>query len=228
MRGSSLKLVEAVAERLGPELRSEFAFLGGASIELLLTDPAVEEVRVTNDVDVITRGRSRASFLVTLSERLHARGFRQSSEGPHRWKVGDIKVDVMPVEVDILGFSNRWYPDAIARARPHTLPSETEIMLVTAPYVLATKMEAYLGRGEDDFLMSHDMGDIIALVDGREELTAELRAESEELRQYVHKQLSEWLANERFVLLAVPGHLPFEGGRAAVVLERLRAMVNEI
>jgi hypothetical protein len=68
MLGSSLKLVELLAERLGPELRSDVAFLGGATIELLLTDPAVDEVRVTKDVDVITAGRSRAAFLVGFSE----------------------------------------------------------------------------------------------------------------------------------------------------------------
>lgn len=39
MRGSSLKQIEKVAERLGAEV----AFLGGATIELLLTDSAAEE-----------------------------------------------------------------------------------------------------------------------------------------------------------------------------------------
>jgi hypothetical protein len=116
MLGSSLKLVELVAERLGPELRSDVAFLGGATIELLPTDPAVDEVRVTKDVDVITAGRSRAAFLVGFSERLRARGFREGGEGAHRWKIADLIVDVMPVEEDILGFSNRWYPAALARA----------------------------------------------------------------------------------------------------------------
>src|SRR6476620_1792996 len=61
-----------------------------------------------------------------------------------------------------------------------------------------------------DLLMSHDLGDIIALVDGREELAAELQAESPELQHYVRNQLTAWLADERFTLLAVPGHLPFE------------------
>jgi hypothetical protein len=62
MRGSSLSLVEEVAKRFGPELRAKVAFLGGATIELLLTDPAVDEVRATKDVDVITAGRSRAAW----------------------------------------------------------------------------------------------------------------------------------------------------------------------
>jgi hypothetical protein len=80
------------------------------------------------------------------------------------------------------------------------------------------------GRGKGDFLMSHDLGDIIALVDGREELAAEVAAESHELREYLRKQLAAWLADESFTMLAVPGHLPFDSGRAEIVLERLRAI----
>jgi hypothetical protein len=66
----------------------------------------VDEVRVTKDVDVITAGRSRAAFLVGFAEHLRRRGFREGGDGAHRWKIGDLIVDVMPVEEDILGFSN--------------------------------------------------------------------------------------------------------------------------
>ncbi len=128
----------------------------------------------------------------------------------------------MPVEPEILGFSNRWYPDALGKARPYELPSGTEIQLVTAPYVLATKIEAFLGRGGGDYLMSHDVGDVIALVDGREELVVEVAAEPRALRSYLSERLLAWLADGRFNLLVVSGHLPFEGGRVDIVLERLR------
>jgi len=226
MRGSSLLLVEKVADRLGPELREEVAFLGGATIELLLTDPAVAEVRATKDVDLITAARSRVSFLVGFADKLRARGFQEGGDGAHRWKVADVIVDVMPVEEEILGFSNRWYPEALRRARPHILPSGTSIRLVTAPYVLATKIEAFHGRGEGDYLMSHDVGDIIALVDGRQELVEEVRADSRELQEYLTEQLTPWLADDRFTFLAVPGHLPYDAERTGVVLERLRAIAG--
>jgi hypothetical protein len=92
--------------------------------------------------------------------------------------------------------------------------------------VLATKIEAFLGRGGGDYLMSHDVGDIIALVDGREELIDEVQKESRELRDYLHQRLTQWLGDDRFTALAVSGHLPFEGGRSDIVLERLRALAE--
>lgn len=73
--------------------------------------------------------------------------------------------------------------------------------------------------------MSHDVGDIIALFDGRPELPAEVLAADPTLRAYIGQELSAWLGNASFVDLAVPGHLPFEQDRAEVVLERLHAVV---
>jgi hypothetical protein len=101
-----------------------------------------------------------------------------------------------------------------------------DILLVTAPYVLATKIEAFRGRGENDYLMSHDLGDIIALVDGRQELAEEVRAELPTLRHYLRDQLVRWLADDRFISLAIPGHLPYEADRSDIVLERLRTIAG--
>lgn len=74
--------------------------------------------------------------------------------------------------------------------------------------------------------MSHDLGDIIALVDGRQELVQELRSESLELQEYLANQLTLWLADDRFTFLAVPGHLPYDAERTGIVLDRLRAMAD--
>lgn len=39
-----------------------------------------------------------------------------------------------------------------------------------APYFCATKLEAFGGRGKNDYLASHDLEDLITVVDGRPEL----------------------------------------------------------
>jgi hypothetical protein len=60
-----------------------------------------------------------------------------------RWLVDSIKVDIMPTQEEILGFSNRWYLPAIKNADHIEIEKELTIRLVTPPYFLATKSERY-------------------------------------------------------------------------------------
>ncbi len=45
--------------------------------------------------------------------------------------------------------------------------ADLEIRIVTAPYFLATKLDAFRGRGKGDYFGSNDLEDIVAVVDGR-------------------------------------------------------------
>ena len=86
------------------------AFLGGAAVELLLTDPAAPAVRATMDVDVIVEVAGRVEYY-KLEGELRERGFSQragAEEPICRWHLGDLILDVMPTDPDVLGFSNRW------------------------------------------------------------------------------------------------------------------------
>src|SRR5208283_2177257 len=83
-----------------------------------------------------------------------------------RWLSGDLIFDLMPTDSSILGFSTRWYHPALKNAQ-RTRIGVSEIRVITAPYFLATKMEAFHGRGQNDFRMSHDLEDIVTVVDGR-------------------------------------------------------------
>ena len=42
------------------------------------------------------------------------------------------------------------------------------IRVVTAPYFVATKLEAFRGRGRGDYISSHDLEDLLAVIDGRD------------------------------------------------------------
>ncbi len=73
----------------------------------------------------------------------------------------------MPTNPKLLGFGSEWYQDAFEAATFQTLPSGKRIHMITRPYFLACKPAAFRSRGEGDYLMSHDMEDIVALLDGR-------------------------------------------------------------
>jgi hypothetical protein len=120
----------------------------------------------------------------------------------------------MPTLKEILGFSNRWYPLALATARTTPLPSGMVIRLITAPVFLATKFEAFADRGKNDYLFSHDLGDLISVIDGRDELLAECGQLDGDLRGYLSSRVGRLLATPAF-LEALPGHLPGDAASQA-------------
>ncbi len=218
-------LVETVARRLGP-LRAEVAFLGGAAVSLLLSDEGAPEARSTVDVDVIVEVASRLAYY-RLADRLRELGFREvSEEGAPvcRWEVGGVLVDVMPTLPEILGFSNRWYAEAFATATETQIAEDLVIRLVTPPYFLATKVEAFESRGGGNFLASHDMEDIVAVLDGRPEIVVEVARSGSPLRHFLRDAFASFLSQRSFVE-AVSGHLPPDAAsqaRAPIVLKRAR------
>lgn len=202
-------MLELVARRLGADLCDRFAFVGGAVAGLLITDPANPPIRPTEDVDIVAEVLALSGYH-RIEKNLRERGFTQdmSADAPIcRWKVEGVKVDVMPTLEAILGFANRWYPLCVSTAEPLTLPSGIAIRVIQAPVFIGTKLEAFHGRGGRDYLFSHDLGDIISVVDGRDSLGKECGQMPPELTHYLATQFSALLADRRF-LDALPGHLP--------------------
>ncbi len=224
-------MLESVAERLGDDLLAEFVFVGGAVAGLLITDPAMPSIRPTEDVDLLVQALTLADYH-RVGESLTARGFRHdmSPEAPIcRWRAGAVAVDVMPPVDSILGFSNQWYPLALETASPQALPSGRVIRLVAAPVFLATKLEAFSGRGNNDYLFSHDLGDFLAVIDGRDSLIDECRASCEELKTYLGERVAGLLATPAFIE-ALPGHLPGDSAsqqRLPDLEDKLRAISRQ-
>lgn len=141
-----------------------------------------------------------------------------------RWihKPSGVVFDLMPVQPEVLGFSNRWYPYAVETAVPFEIGHGLIIRLVSAVAFIATKLEAFCNRGRHDFFSSHDLEDVLNVVDGREAIVAELDAAAPEVRQAVAVQISQLLESTDF-LNALPGLLS-DPDRASVVAERLEQL----
>ncbi|MCP9821950.1 nucleotidyl transferase AbiEii/AbiGii toxin family protein [Cyanobium sp. L1E-Cus] len=202
-------LLERVAEQLGRALLEQLVFVGGAVAGVLITDPALPEIRPTQDVDVICSVIARSDYH-ELGRQLRQRGFQEDSRPGAplcRWCINDLILDLMPAQIEILGFSNRWYPLALETAQLQGLPSGRSIRVVTAPVFLATKLEAFHGRGKGDYLFSHDLEDLMAVVDGRASLLEECRLSPPELRNDLAAQFRDLLNTPAF-LEALPAFLP--------------------
>lgn len=127
----------------------------------------------------------------------------------------------MPDDPKILGFLNPWYPETIRSATEFHLRPDLGIRLIAPPAFIATKLEAFIDRGGRD-LFSHDLEDVLNVVDGRLEIVDEMSRADEGLRAFVTRELGRLLADPDFSN-ALPGLLEDELC-VPIVLERLRLM----
>jgi hypothetical protein len=134
----------------------------------------------------------------------------------------------MPLDERILGFFNRWYRAAMEAATIHRLPGDLEIRVVTSPYFLATKIEAFKGRGRGDFLASHDLEDVIFVIDGRSTIVEEVQTKTPLLREYLHTEISGLLEAPGFIDVLPRYLLPDAASQARLgtVLRRLKALAT--
>ncbi len=220
---ANMEMLCHVAERLAT-LRKEVVFLGGCTTGLLLTDNAIPDVRPTTDVDLIVEASITHDYH-DIEARMRDLGFQPDVESGIRcrWIIDGITVDLMPTNESILGFSNRWYPEAISHAVSEILPNGIEIRRVTAPYFIATKIEAFNGRGNHDFIISHDFEDIITVIDGRSKLLDEIALSNVNLQHFIATMFKQWLDDQDFIA-ALPGHLPHD----TIQRERLSILTKRI
>jgi|SRR5579864_542111 len=229
MANHNRELLTSVARLLRPML-SDLVFVGGCTTTLLITDTAAAEVRPTYDVDAIAEITSYSEY-EKFSERLRQLGFSaDQSEGAPicRWTHGDIRLDVMPIDEKILGFSNRWYKPALENSQTVQLANDLIIRAVTAPLFLGTKLEAFKGRGKNDCFASHDLEDVIAVIDGRPSLLEEVLQAPKELKVYLADEIQKLLGRQEF-LDALPGYLlpdPASQARLGKLLKTLKSIAD--
>lgn len=225
---TNLAMLEFVARKL-EGLKDKLVFLGGCATALLINDPVAPDVRTTLDVDCIVDVISLQDYH-QLEQRLTTLGFKQSMDDTVicRWRYQEIILDVIPTDEKILGFGNRWYKPAIAYSMVHQIAEDLALKSVTAPYFLATKFEAFKDRGNQDYLMSHDFEDIVAVIDGRIDLISEVKRCQMDLKEYLASTFSALLQNSNFSS-SLPGHLNYgaaTSSRTNIVLNRIKRLAN--
>lgn len=221
------QMLTQVAEALGEELLRQIAFIGGCTTGFFITDDFTRErIRYTKDVDIIVHVLGHRDW-AELQTKLRRKGFKENlqEEVICAMYLDNLRVDFMPDNVEILGFGNRWYADALKNAQLYSINADLKIPLVQSVYFVATKLEAYLGRGNNDPLTSSDLEDIINLFEGREELCNEITAASLELRHYIATQLESLLAHPDFEYV-IQSTTQNNIKRERLIFERLEAVIG--
>lgn len=211
------------------ELQREVVFVGGATVSLY-ADREGEEVRPTNDVDILIELLNYNDYQ-QLEDKLRAKGFVNDHESKIicRYKIRGIVVDVMPTSADILGFTNKWYQKGFANAIDYRLTANERehyiIRLFSPEYFIATKLEAFNNRGQFDGRTSSDFEDIVYLLNNRTTIWQELQYAEDDVRHYLLAAFTV-LINNPYLDEWISANLEFsEKGRVAFIIDQMKQLI---
>lgn len=216
--------IKAVYNSLG-DLKDKVVFAGGAAISLY-PDRVAFEPRPTDDVDVLIELLNYTDR-AQLEEKLRFLGFDHDKESGIvcRYIIQGITVDIMPTTPEPSGFSNRWYPEGFKNAVAVHVDENTSIKILSAPYFIATKLEAFKGRGNSDGRISHDFEDIIFVLENRQSIWDEMTNANGELRDYFKNEFSELTRNPYIIewidCHAEPGFPPL----TKFILDKMKKLI---
>jgi hypothetical protein len=195
--------------------------LVGASCASLYADGPIP-IRPTQDIDLVVRADGYVAWQSEL-EPFRAARFEEAATGPMcRFTGHGLTIDVMPLPWAALG-TNRWYADGWNTRVRH---SETGIHHLTPLYFLATKLDAFSGRGRAELPLSDDLEDIVVILRNRVIPWSEIEQGVEPVHRYIRAELAA-LATADATRDAMTGY--FEGNDAAqqeaeALVSRLRGL----
>ena len=185
------------------DLQDKVVFVGGAVVALY-AERVVLDPRPTDDIDIIVEILNY-NEQAALDEKLRQKGFTndQDSGLACRYLIQGIVVDVMPTKDRSFGFDSLWYGPGFQNAESYKVDDQHNIRILTAPYYLATKLEAFRDRGHGDGRTSQDFEDIVFMLENRATIWDEIRSSDEALNGFLRfefiqllaeKHISEWIS----------------------------------
>ena len=187
--------LQEIAEAM-QDLNDRLVYVGGAMAGLYATDPTATEPRTTTDVDCVVDSisyKEHAAFEELLREK-HFQNDQTPNAPLCRWLFNGEKVDVMSMNEDVLSFGNEWYRTGFAKREPCVLPSGKTIYRLTATYYVATKIDALLSRGGDDWRGAKDFEDLVYVLNYCADFIDRFKAEDKHVQSFVSEQFAKMLS----------------------------------
>jgi predicted nucleotidyltransferase len=212
---NNVSRIIVVAKSLG-DLADRVVFVGGSTVSLY-ADRQTFEVRETDDVDVIVELLNYPDQ-VQFEEQLRSKGFSDENDSKvrGRFKIDGIIVDVMPTIDTHMGFENRWYAEGFKESIAIEIAQNITVKILSPPFFIATKFEAFKGRGKNDGRTSQDFEDIVYVLENRQNIWSEMQNSIEPLNTYLKDEFNS--------LLKSPYHIEWIGSH----VERQAAPATDI
>jgi predicted nucleotidyltransferase len=181
---------------------THFVLVGGCALGLYAR-PEGAPLRITKDVDFVSRLTPWVLQEKMLADLCRRRLLVPDRDLQCRYHVRgtEIDVDVLSPDGFNIGGANRWLKRAAERARAYDLGACRQVMAITPPYFLATKLEAFVDRGPDA-QSSKDAEDIVALAVDVPDLVEQV--DGERIRADVGGLWAEAFGKYRFAAADLP------------------------
>jgi len=228
MLNTNIEMLQIVAKGLDT-LKDEMVFVGGAVAELYADNPAASDIRPTMDIDCVIELSSRKDH-AKLENELRLKEFiNDTSKGAPicRWVYKGIKVDVMPTDSKVPGFSNKWYAEGIENRIQKTLPDGQKIYIFSPAYYLASKFEAHKDRGGTDLRQSQDFEDIMYIMYNSSNLLENISKTNINVKTYLKKECKA-LIEKNNITEGIESALPYDADSdsSEIIMELIENIAN--
>lgn len=191
MNSHNINMINTVLKGLD-SIKDEVTFVGGSVLELYIDDTGMEKVRVTDDVDIVIEICTRAEY-DEFESKLRKLGFINDKTGPScRMLYEEIKVDIISTKESSSGITNKWYESGFEKRIIKSINGNS-IYVFPVEYFIASKFEAYIGRGNKNYITSHDIEDIIYIFNGSNNITDIILSSDTRVQEYIKDELKEIL-----------------------------------
>ncbi len=207
MQGITIEKIKKISNAV-ESIGEKAVFVGGAVAQFYVEHNETENIRFTKDVDLVFEILSFGQ-LERIRQNLTGAGFKQTMDNKVlcRFSYHDILVDVMSVSEVGWAPGNIWFKKGFSKAQAKKI-GDFEILLLPLSYYLATKFSAFNDRGIADPYLSHDLEDIVYVLDNNPEFCNMLQInDGEDVRIYLKENLKKLIDSTK-IKEAVIGHLP--------------------
>lgn len=185
----NLAVVAEIAKALG-NLNELVVFVGGAVVSLYTDDPAADEIRPTQDIDLTIKIVNLFQW-EKIQRQLDTLGFQPDPFGHSisSFIYKNIRIDILSTEDSPLGNTNPWFKIGFESLGKITIENQI-VNILSAPCFLATKFEAFKNRGKD-YRTSHDIEDIIYILDNRIKIVEEIKICDLRIRSFLCQEFGK-------------------------------------
>ncbi|MES2837807.1 MAG: nucleotidyl transferase AbiEii/AbiGii toxin family protein [Bacteroidota bacterium] len=217
----NLNVIKRIAKALG-ELNNNVIYVGGAVVSIYANDPAADDVRPTKDID-ISLSVASISELEKVRLDLISKGFKQTADEDVicRFKYEDILVDVMNTKSIDWAPANSWFEKGYS-SREKIKIEDFQIQILSLPYFLATKFEAYNNRGKNNPITSSDFEDIGYIMDNRLDFVELIENANQNVKDFLIEEFQK-IINDRIKQEAIEANLYYENKQ-----ERFNRIMNNL